>query len=56
MTSIRELGIGFQQQVALLEVGSYPSAEVQLAYSTAPADRAVNPFNETVDVWFDNSF
>ena len=28
------------QQVASLGGGSYPSAEVQSAYSTAPADRA----------------
>ena len=30
------------QQIASLGGGSYPSAEVQSAYSTAPADREVN--------------
>ena len=32
----------YGQQVASLGGGSYPSAEVQSAYSTAPADRAMS--------------
>ena len=34
------------QQAAPLEVGSYPSAEGQSAYSTAPADRVINEEKE----------